>query len=93
VTPFSPLLVPADLLDAVSGRAWLAAMLDAERALAQAGATAGIVPSDAAAAIDVACSAETFDWNALLVQGRRSGNPAEPLVRALVDRVGDEHAR
>ena len=30
---------------------------------------------------------------ALLAEGRRSGNPAEPLVRALVDRVGDEHAR
>ncbi len=43
----------------------------------------GIVPSDAAAAIDVACAPETFDWDALLAEGRRSGNPAEPLVRAL----------
>jgi len=93
VTPFAPLLVPADLLDAVSGRAWLAAMLAAERGLARAGATAGIVPSDAAAAIDAACSAETFDWDDLLAEGRRSGNPAEPLVRALVDRVGDERGR
>src|SRR5205823_12172961 len=84
--------VPAELLDAVAGPAWLAAMLDAERALARAGESAGVVPAEAAAAIDNACS-KAYDWGQLLTEGRQSGTPAEPLVRALADRVGEESAR
>jgi 3-carboxy-cis,cis-muconate cycloisomerase len=93
VSPFTPLLVPAELRNAVSGRAWLAAMLDAERALARAGALAGVVPEEAAAAIADACSIEAYDWEQLLAEGRRAGNPAEPLVRALAARVGEDAAR
>ncbi len=63
MTAFAPLFVPDELLDAVSGRAWLAAMLEAERALAQAGAQAGIIPVDQAAAIVSACVADEFDWD------------------------------
>src|SRR5207249_1953727 len=92
VTPFSPLFAPPELLDAVAGDAWLAAMLDTERALARAGLAAGIVPPDAAAAIDAACSVP-YDWRLLLAEGRQSGNPAEPLVRALAARVGEDDAR
>jgi len=92
VTPFAPLLVPAELLDAVAGPSWLAAMLDAERALARAGESAGVVPAEAAAAIDNACS-KAYDWGQLLTEGRQSGTPAKPLVRALADRVGEESAR
>lgn len=93
MTPFAPLFVPDELEDAVSGRAWLAAMLEVERALARAGALAGIVPADAASAIAEACSADHYDWERLLDQGRRAGNPAEPLVRAVVERVGEDTAR
>ena len=93
MTPFGPLFVPAELADAVSGRSWLAAMLEAERALANAGAIAGLVPAPSAAAIAEACAVDGYDWDALLDEGRRSGNPAEPLVRAIVARVGEEHAR
>ena len=93
MTPFEPLFAPAALQEAVSGRAWLAAMLDAERALANAGAAAGVVPVDAAAAIAAACSADQYDWEQLLAEARGAGTPAEPLVRALVARVGEEHAR
>ena len=93
MTPFDALFVPAELADAVSGRSWLAAMLDAERALANAGAIAGIVPAPSAAAIAEACGLDVYDWDALVDEGRRSGNPAEPLVRAIVARVGEEHAR
>jgi 3-carboxy-cis,cis-muconate cycloisomerase len=92
VTPFQALFVPTALADAVSERAWLAAMLHAENALAKAGAAAGLVPEQAAAAIAEACSGD-YDWPELLVEGRRSGNPAEPLVRAIVARVGEDDAR
>ncbi len=68
-------------------------MLEVERALASAGAAAGVVPSESAAVIAAACSADGLDWDQLLVDARDAGTPAEPLVRALVDRVGEEHAR
>ncbi len=93
MTPFGHLLVPAELEETVSGNAWLAAMLDAERALANAGARAGIVPAAAAASIADACVPDGYDWRALLGEGRESGNPAEPLVRAIVARVGEDDAR
>ncbi len=92
MTPFQALFVPAALADAVAGRSWLAAMLDAEKALVKAGAATGLVPEPAAAAIVEACSGD-YDWDQLLEQGRSSGNPAEPLVRAIVARVGEDDAR
>ena len=51
MTAFASLYVPDELGQAVSGRAWLAAMLETERALARAGALAGAVPDDAASVI------------------------------------------
>ena len=68
-------------------------MLDAERALANAGARAGVIPAAEAAAIAAACSVDSFDWDALLREGRLTGNPAEPLVRALIAQVGEDTAR
>jgi 3-carboxy-cis,cis-muconate cycloisomerase len=93
VTAFAALYVPEDLAAAVSGRAWLEAMLEAERALAAAGAAAGAVPAEAAAEIAEACTAEGLDWDRLLTEGRAAGTPAEPLVRALVERVGEDAGR
>jgi len=93
VTPFASLFVPAELQAAVSGRSWLVAMLDAERALANAGALAGVIPAHEASAIAAACAVDGYDWEQLLQEGRRVGNPAEPLVQALVARVGEETAR
>lgn len=93
MTPFGSLFVPAALLEAVSGRAWLAAMLDAERALANAEGSAGVIPAPAAAAVAEACAVDGYDWEQLLQEGRRVGNPAEPLARALIARVGEENGR
>jgi 3-carboxy-cis,cis-muconate cycloisomerase len=93
MTPFAPLFIPAELQEAVSGRSWLMAMLEAERALAAAGADAGVVPAADASLIAAACAAEGYDWEQLLQEGREVGGPAEPLVRALVERVGEETAR
>lgn len=92
MTPFGPLFVPERFREAVSGHAWLEAMLEVERALASAEAAAGVVPATAARAIAERCRVELFDLDALLEQGRSTGNPAEPLVRALRDAVGGDEA-
>ncbi len=89
---FSPIFVPAELRDAVSDRAWLQAMLDFEGALAEAEAEVGVIPSEAAGAIAVACRAEAFDAAELGAAGRDAGNPAAALVSALTAEVGGEAA-
>ena len=94
---FGPLFVPDALREAVGGRAWVQAMLDAEAALAVAEARAGLMPASAAEAISKCCSADLFDPEQLGRDARSSGNPVPPLVRALTDAVsgsgGDEAAR
>lgn len=92
MTPFAAIFVPRDLRDAVSDGAWLQGMLDAERALAKAGARAGIVPEEAAARIDDACSNGSYDIAQIAEAGRAVGNPAEPLVREIRAAVGADAA-
>jgi 3-carboxy-cis,cis-muconate cycloisomerase len=87
--PFDALFVPAPLREAVSDEAWLRALLEAERALAAAEAGVGVISVEEAEAVAAAC-AGTFDAAALAEEGRRVGNPVEPLVRAL--REGAERA-
>ena len=89
---FGALFVPAALREAVSGRAWVAGMLEAERALAVASARAGVIGADERDAIAAACDVGRYDLSALAEQGRRAGNPAEPLVRALRRESGVERA-
>ena len=89
---FAAILVPDDLLEAVSDRAWLAAMLEAERALANAEAAAGAIPAAAAGAIAARCRPELFDPGRLAEAGRSAANPVEPLVRELAEAVGGADA-
>ena len=89
--PFAAIFVPDALEDVLSDRAWLEAMLDSERALANAGSLAGVVPPAAAGAIAEECDADRFDVAELAEQGRDAGNPVEPLVRTLRERVGVDH--
>jgi 3-carboxy-cis,cis-muconate cycloisomerase len=93
LTTFGPLFVPEPLRKAVADEAWLEAMLEVERALANAEAAAGVVPADAAAAIAEACVPGLFDIDALSEEGHSPGNPVEPLVRALRTQVGGDAAR
>ena len=86
---FLPILVPEEVRDAVSERAWLEAMLASERALARAEARLGVIPAEAADAIAAACDPERFDVAQLAEEGRRVANPVEPLVRALVAEAGE----
>ena len=88
MTTFAPIFVPEELRRATSDSAWLEAMLETERALALVESRLGIVPSDAAGSIGGSCRPELFDLDELLAEGRSPGNPVEPLVRALRERVG-----
>ncbi len=88
--PFDGLFVPPALRAAVSDGAWLEAMLEAERALAAAEARVGVISAEEADAVAAAC-AGPFDVDALVLDGRRVGNPVEPLVRALRERAERAH--
>jgi 3-carboxy-cis,cis-muconate cycloisomerase len=92
VRPFSAIFVPGELEDALSDRAWLEAMLDAERGLVNALSLAGLVPAPAATAVADALRAELYDVETLATEARGPGNPVEPLVRAIRARVGAGHA-
>lgn len=93
---FGPIFVPDDFREAVSGRTWLQAMLDAEAALAAAEARAGVIPEEAAEAIASRCDANLFDPEEIGRKARAAGNPVPPLVRALteeVSKVSEDAAR
>jgi 3-carboxy-cis,cis-muconate cycloisomerase len=93
LTTFESIFVPAPLRDAVSDAAWVDAMVEVERALATSEFKAGVIPAAAGALIAEACRDGVHDPEALAEEGRASGNPAEPLVRALRSRVTDDVAR
>jgi 3-carboxy-cis,cis-muconate cycloisomerase len=97
---FRPIFVPDKFREAVSGRAWLGAMLEAEGALAVAEARVGLIPPDAAEVIASCCKqgrdSSQFDPEELGRKGRAQGNPVPPLVRVLteaVSEVSEEAAR
>jgi 3-carboxy-cis,cis-muconate cycloisomerase len=87
---FEPIFVPDEIREAVGGRAWLQAMLDAEAALAVAQARAGLIPTEAAEAIAGCCDAGRFDPEQIGREGRAAGNPVVPLVKALTAAVSGE---
>lgn len=87
---FGPLFVPDEFREAVEGRSWLQAMLDAEAALAIAEARTGLIPDEAAEAISECCDAVRFDPEEIGRQGRSAGNPVPPLVKALTEAVPDD---
>ncbi|MFI6046715.1 3-carboxy-cis,cis-muconate cycloisomerase [Nocardia sp. NPDC051321] len=84
---FDGVLAAGPVAELVGDRAWVQAMLDFEAALALASAAAGVLPDEAAAAIERCCRAEEYDIAALGADAVGIGNPAGPLVRALTARV------
>jgi 3-carboxy-cis,cis-muconate cycloisomerase len=70
---------------ATDGDAWIAAMLEVERALAVAQERAGVVPAGTAAAVDEAARVFALDASVLRAEGARAGTPVIPLVRALTE--------
>src|SRR5215210_1600150 len=86
---FGPIFVPEEFGEAVSGRTWLRAMVDAEGALALALARAGLIPMQTAETIVSCCDADRFDPEEIGRRGRAQGNPVPPLVRALTEAVSE----
>ena len=63
------------------------AMLAFERALSRAEAMTGVIPAQAADAIEKAAKADQFDASALAASGFRAGTLSIPLVQMLTERV------
>jgi 3-carboxy-cis,cis-muconate cycloisomerase len=85
------IVVTDELAAATGDEAWLAALLDAEVALARAEADLGVIPRAAADAIAVgARRRDRFELGALGRAARLAGNPAVPLVDALAAASGPE---
>ncbi|HEY0630615.1 MAG TPA: lyase family protein [Thermoleophilaceae bacterium] len=80
--PFESIFVPDAMREAVSDRAWLEAMLDAELALARAQARVGVIPAEAAHEVAEACRPERFEAEAIAREARAAGNPIPALVAA-----------
>jgi 3-carboxy-cis,cis-muconate cycloisomerase len=80
--PFEALFVPDELRAALDDKAWLRSMLAAERALARA---------QSLHLADDVFSEEGLDVEQIVREGRRVGNPVEPLVRRLRERSADVH--
>lgn len=89
---FAPTVVTDEMAAATGGRAWLAAMLDAEVALTAALADVGLATAADAAAVAAACDPDRFDLDALARDARQGGNPVIPLVAALRLAVGPARA-
>ncbi|MFB4317045.1 3-carboxy-cis,cis-muconate cycloisomerase [Actinomadura sp. 21ATH] len=79
----SPVRAGTEAEAATGDRAWLAALLAAEAALARAQARLGIIPDEAAAAIAAAADPARVDLPGLARRARGSGNPVVPLVADL----------
>jgi 3-carboxy-cis,cis-muconate cycloisomerase len=79
----APLFGTAAVDEQVSDDALLRAMLDAERALAEAAADVGVAPRSAAEEIGRVCASGDVG----VLDPRDAGNPVMPLVRALGERL------
>jgi len=80
---FMPSLSTEVMLVTVSDRAWVAAMLEVEAALARVEARVGLIPGRAAEGIVEHCRVDEFDVAQLGKAAVRSANPVIPLVNAL----------
>lgn len=89
---FEPLFDGGRAAAALTGVAYLQAMLDVEAALAGAQAGLGMIPREAAAAIAAHAQAAEYDTHALGRAARAGFQPAIPLVAALRERVGADAA-
>jgi 3-carboxy-cis,cis-muconate cycloisomerase len=65
----------------VADRAWLAALIEVETALARAEAAAGVIPAEAANTIVAASAGFEVDIMELSAAAAASGNPVVSLVR------------
>lgn len=84
---FEPMFGAPAVSSGTDANAWLAAMLEVERALAAAGAACGVIPESAAAAIQSAADPARFDVASIAYDAAQSGTPVIALVRELTAAV------
>ncbi|SDD60220.1 lyase family protein [Glycomyces harbinensis] len=77
--------------EAVSGRAWLEALLSAEAALARAAAEVGVIETGAAETIAAAAVPANFDPEAVAASAAAIGNPVAGVVDRLRELVPADH--
>ncbi len=87
---FDPLFDPAGVGTIFADTSWLQAMLDFEAALARAEAACGFFPGERAESIARCCRAGLFEPAEIGRRAPAGGNPAIPLVAALVRKVAAE---
>ena len=85
---FESFLSTAEVQEAFGDRAFVAAMLRFEAALARAQADAGLIPEAAAQSIIGTCKVELFDVAKIVRESPRAGSLAIPLVESLKETVG-----
>lgn len=77
----------ASFAEALGADAFVRAMLAFESALARSQAEAGVIPDDAAAAIEAACGSAKLSAQQLAEDGKLAGSLAIPFVKALTEQV------
>jgi 3-carboxy-cis,cis-muconate cycloisomerase len=85
---FEGFLSTPQAMEAFGDRAFVAAMLRFEAALANAQADAGIIPQAAAKSIADTCKVELFDAAKIVRESARAGSLSVPLVNSLKETVG-----
>jgi 3-carboxy-cis,cis-muconate cycloisomerase len=85
---FDEVLARGAVREAVSDRAWLQALLDAESALARAQAKVGLITDHEATAVANACQPERIDLAELSREAGAHASPVVPLVRMLREHAG-----
>ena len=86
-------LARGSFTQAHASHAFVRAMLDFERALADAEGDAGVIPAEAAGAIATACASFDHSPETLASEAKLSGSLAVPLVKALTAHVRSQDAR
>lgn len=88
-TLFRDMFGTAEMRAVFSDEALVGRYLEAEAALARAQARAGVVPKDAAAAIDAASRSIKLDFDKLRHETEIVGYPILPLVHQLSEAAGE----
>ena len=78
----------AEMAAIFADRQTVAYYLEVERSLARVQAELGLIPAEAAAAIDAGARQERLDWEALVAGIPAAGVPTIPLVKQIIDAIG-----
>lgn len=87
---YQDLFTDSRVRDAFSEQSFVARLLLFETALADTESELGIVPVEAASAIEATCRLENVDFEKLAERTTEVGFPVAPLLEQLSEKIGDE---